>query len=83
VALFYPDRAANPIQGRHLDYHWNGSRVDFYREPATRTAFSDHAINQFTLGHLVTGKSPGAEEQVFYPNDKAMNAFTISSPLLA
>ncbi|MEH3116377.1 MAG: RES family NAD+ phosphorylase [Methylorubrum populi] len=32
VALFYPDLAANPIQGRHLDYHWNGARVDFYRE---------------------------------------------------
>jgi len=39
VALFYPDRAANPIHGRHLDYHWNGSRVDFYREPATRAVF--------------------------------------------
>lgn len=39
VALFYPDRAANPVQGRHLDYHWNGSRVDFYREPATGNVF--------------------------------------------
>lgn len=35
VGLFYPDLAANPRQGRHLDYHWNGERVDFYREPAT------------------------------------------------
>lgn len=34
VALFYPDLAANAVQGRHLDYHWNGSRVDYYREPA-------------------------------------------------
>lgn len=32
IALFYPDRAANPVQGRHLDYHWNGARVDFYRD---------------------------------------------------
>lgn len=32
AALFYPDRATNPIQGRHLDYHWNGARVDFYRD---------------------------------------------------
>lgn len=32
VALFYPDLAANPRQGRHLDYHWNGSRVDLYRD---------------------------------------------------
>ncbi|MFZ4163818.1 RES family NAD+ phosphorylase [Brevundimonas sp. NPDC058933] len=35
VGLFYPDLAANPRQGRHLDYHWNGRRVDFYREPAS------------------------------------------------
>ncbi len=39
VALFYPDLAANPVQGRHLDYHWNGSRVDFYREPARGAVF--------------------------------------------
>lgn len=32
VALFYPDLAANPIPGRHLDYHWNGRRVDYYRD---------------------------------------------------
>ena len=32
VALFYPDLASNPVQGRHLDYHWDGARVDFYRE---------------------------------------------------
>ncbi|WNO53422.1 RES family NAD+ phosphorylase [Stakelama saccharophila] len=32
AALFYPDLAANAIQGRHLDYHWNGTRVDFYRD---------------------------------------------------
>jgi hypothetical protein len=32
VGLFYPDRAANPRQGRHLDYHWNGSAIDFYRD---------------------------------------------------
>lgn len=32
VGLFYPDLAQNPRQGRHLDYHWNGERVDYYRE---------------------------------------------------
>ena len=32
AALFYPDLGSNPVQGRHLDYHWNGARVDFYRE---------------------------------------------------
>ena len=29
--LFYPDLVTNPRQGRHLDYHWNGERVDLYR----------------------------------------------------
>lgn len=32
VGLFYPDVARHPVQGRHLDYHWNGSRVDLYRD---------------------------------------------------
>jgi hypothetical protein len=31
AGLFYPDCAQNAVQGRHLEYHWNGSRVDFYR----------------------------------------------------
>lgn len=39
VALFYPDLARNPVQGRHLDYHWNGARVDFYREPGRNRVF--------------------------------------------
>ena len=34
AGLFYPDLAARPTQGRHLDYHWDGTRVDLYREPA-------------------------------------------------
>jgi len=34
LGLFYPDLASNVVQGRHLDYHWNGERVDLYREPA-------------------------------------------------
>jgi hypothetical protein len=32
VGLFYPDSASNPVQGRHLDYHWDGARVDLYRD---------------------------------------------------
>ena len=32
AGLFYPDCAVKAVQGRHLDYHWNGVRVDFYRE---------------------------------------------------
>lgn len=35
VGLFYPDCARHPVQGRHLDYHWNGGRVDMCRDAAT------------------------------------------------
>ena len=33
VGLFYPDLASVPQQGRHLDYHWDGERVDLVRVP--------------------------------------------------
>jgi hypothetical protein len=39
VALFYPDCASKPVQGRHLDYHWNGSRVDLVRDAGTGEVF--------------------------------------------
>jgi hypothetical protein len=39
VGLFYPDHAANPVQGRHLDYHWDGTRVDFYRDAGAAKVF--------------------------------------------
>lgn len=39
VGLFWPDLAANPLQGRHLDYHWDGNRVDLYREAGTGKVF--------------------------------------------
>lgn len=39
VALFYPDLAQHPLQGRHLDYHWNGVRVDYVRDAGTREVF--------------------------------------------
>jgi hypothetical protein len=32
AGLLYPDLAKNPVQGWHLDYHWNGERVDLYRD---------------------------------------------------
>ncbi len=32
AGLFHPDLASHPVQGRHLDYHWNGERVDLYRD---------------------------------------------------
>ncbi|MFX4088083.1 RES family NAD+ phosphorylase [Sphingobium yanoikuyae] len=39
VALFYPDCASNPIQGRHLDYHWDGRRVDLVRDAGSGAVF--------------------------------------------
>ena len=32
VGLFHPDLARRPRQGRHLDYHWDGQRVDLVRD---------------------------------------------------
>ena len=32
AGLFYPNCAGSPIQGRHLDYHWDGARVDMVRD---------------------------------------------------
>ena len=39
AGLFYPDRASHVVQGRHLDYHWNGARVDFYRDGGSGEVF--------------------------------------------
>lgn len=39
VGLFYPDYAANPLQGRHLAYHWDGERVDLVRDSGTGEVF--------------------------------------------
>ena len=39
VALFYPDCASNPLQGRHLDYHWDGKRVDLLRDAGSGAVF--------------------------------------------
>ncbi len=32
VGLFYPDKAHDPTQRRHMNYHWNGERVDMVRD---------------------------------------------------
>ena len=32
VGLFFPNLAQDPIQGRHLDYHWDGTRADLFRD---------------------------------------------------
>ncbi len=39
AALFYPDCAADPVQGRHLDYHWDGERVDLVRDAGSGAVF--------------------------------------------
>ncbi len=39
AGLFYPDLAQRAVQARHLDYHWNGSRVNFYRDVASKQVF--------------------------------------------
>ena len=39
AGLFYPDLASNAVQGRHLDYHWDGKRVDLYRNPGNGEVF--------------------------------------------
>ena len=39
AGLFYPDRVSLPTQGRHLDYHWNGAKVDLYRDIGARQVY--------------------------------------------
>jgi len=39
AGLFHPDCASRPAQGRHLDYHWDGSRVDLYRDASAGQVF--------------------------------------------
>jgi hypothetical protein len=39
IDLVPPERrvsglASHAVQGTHYDYHWNGTRVDLFREPA-------------------------------------------------
>lgn len=39
VGFFYPDCASSPVQGRHLDYHWDGKRVDLVRDAGSGAVF--------------------------------------------
>jgi len=39
AGLFYPDQAGNVVQARHLDYHWDGARVDLYRDAGSGEVF--------------------------------------------
>lgn len=40
LAAFWPDVVSIPTQGRHLAYHWDGSRVDQVKDLATRDLFA-------------------------------------------
>lgn len=40
LALFWPDLCGAPVQARHLDYHWDGKRVDYVRDAGTREVWS-------------------------------------------
>lgn len=40
AGLFHPDLVDHLRQGRHLDYHWNGTRVDFVRESDSGRVFA-------------------------------------------
>ena len=40
VGLFYPDLASRPVQARHLDYHWDGARVDYCRDAGSQEVFA-------------------------------------------
>ena len=40
IAAFWPDVVGIPIQGRHLAYHWNGTRVDQIKDLASREVFA-------------------------------------------
>jgi hypothetical protein len=39
AGLFFPDSASHVVQGRHLDYHWDGRRVDLYRDAGSGEVF--------------------------------------------
>ena len=39
AGLFYPDCASDAVQGRHLDYHWDGERVDLVRDAGAGSVF--------------------------------------------
>ena len=39
AGLFYPDCPRHPVQSRHLNYHWDGTRVDLYRNASDGDVF--------------------------------------------
>lgn len=45
VGLFYPDCATEPTQRRHLDYHWDGVRVDLVRDAGNGAVYRVVDVN--------------------------------------
>ena len=39
AGLYYPDRVTLRVQARHMAYHWDGGRVDFYREAGSGSVY--------------------------------------------
>jgi RES domain len=39
-AAFYPDVMYIPVQGRHISYHWNGSRIDLIKDVSGSKVYS-------------------------------------------
>lgn len=45
-AAFWPDVMSIPVQGRHISYHWNGTRVDYIRELALDGSGPVYALDE-------------------------------------
>src|SRR3546814_13544170 len=60
VALFYPDCDSNPLPGRHLDYHWDGVRVDLVRVAGSGAVFRILDLLPDPVGPLGRGFRRGA-----------------------
>ncbi len=39
IAAFYPDVVTPPVQGRHLRYHWDGTRVSYVSDLTDQSVF--------------------------------------------
>jgi len=39
-AVFYPDVMDVPVQGRHISYHWDGTRIDMIKDLAAFAVYS-------------------------------------------
>ena len=42
IAVFFPDLARRPTQGRHLDYYWDGARVAYVRDVSADQVYEIH-----------------------------------------